>query len=102
VAQADPAGDLRQLRDRRHHRAGGAWNARSSPEVVSYGSTTLTATGLGAYIAQATGSGDASHILIGVAVMSLYVVGLNRLFWRRLYALASAASASRSFPCRTP
>ncbi|QUQ65839.1 ABC transporter permease [Kutzneria sp. CA-103260] len=68
--------------------AGGAWNASIVAEVVSYGSTTLTATGLGAYIAQATGSGDASHILIGVAVMSLYVVGLNRLFWRRLYALA--------------
>jgi NitT/TauT family transport system permease protein len=68
--------------------AGGAWNASIVAEVVSYGSTTLTATGLGAYIAQATGSGDAAHILIGVAVMSLYVVGLNRLFWRRLYALA--------------
>ncbi|MFI9383182.1 ABC transporter permease [Kutzneria sp. NPDC052558] len=68
--------------------AGGAWNASIVAEVVSYGPTTLTATGLGAYIAQATGSGDASRILIGVAVMSLYVVGLNRLFWRRLYALA--------------
>ena len=26
--------------------------------------------------------------LVGVTVMSLYVVGLNRIFWRRLYALA--------------
>jgi NitT/TauT family transport system permease protein len=68
--------------------AGGAWNASIVAEVVGYGPTTLTATGLGAYIAQATGSGDAARILIGVAVMSLYVVGLNRLFWRRLYALA--------------
>jgi NitT/TauT family transport system permease protein len=68
--------------------AGGAWNASIVAEIVTYGSTTLTATGLGAYIAQATGAGDAPRILIGVAVMSLYVVGLNRLFWRRLYALA--------------
>jgi NitT/TauT family transport system permease protein len=68
--------------------AGGAWNASIVAEVVTYGGTTLTATGLGAYIAEATGSGDAGRILIGVAVMSLYVVGLNRLFWRRLYALA--------------
>jgi NitT/TauT family transport system permease protein len=68
--------------------AGGAWNASIVAEVVSYGGTTLTATGLGAYIAEATGSGNAPRILIGVAVMSLYVVGLNRLFWRRLYALA--------------
>jgi NitT/TauT family transport system permease protein len=68
--------------------AGGAWNASIVAEVVSYGGTTLTATGLGAYIAEATNSGNAAHILIGVTVMSLYVVGLNRLFWRRLYALS--------------
>ncbi|SEO44152.1 ABC transporter permease [Amycolatopsis saalfeldensis] len=68
--------------------AGGAWNASIVAEVVSYHGTTLTATGLGAYIKDATGSGNAAQILIGVAVMSLYVVGLNRLFWRRLYALA--------------
>ena len=68
--------------------AGGAWNASIVAEVVSYGSTTLVATGLGAYIAQATSAGDSPRILIGVLVMSLYVVSLNRLFWRRLYALA--------------
>jgi NitT/TauT family transport system permease protein len=68
--------------------AGGAWNASIVAEVVSYGSTTLVATGLGAYISQATSDGDSPRILIGVLVMSLYVVGLNRLFWRRLYELA--------------
>jgi NitT/TauT family transport system permease protein len=68
--------------------AGGAWNASIVAEVVSYGSTTLVATGLGAYIAKATSAGDSPRILIGVLVMSLYVVAVNRLFWRRLYALA--------------
>ncbi|MDT5002755.1 MAG: NitT/TauT family transport system permease protein [Mycobacterium sp.] len=68
--------------------AGGAWNASIVAEVVSYGSTTLVATGLGAYVSQATSDGDSPRILIGVLVMSLYVVTLNRLFWRRLYALA--------------
>jgi NitT/TauT family transport system permease protein len=68
--------------------AGGAWNASIVAEVVSYGSTTLVATGLGAYIAEATSTGDKPRILVGVLVMSLYVVTLNRLFWRRLYALA--------------
>ncbi|WP_275292075.1 ABC transporter permease subunit [Amycolatopsis sp. La24] len=68
--------------------AGGAWNASIVAEIVSYNGVTLTATGLGAYIADATASGDAGRILLGVAVMSLYVVGLNRLFWRRLYRLA--------------
>ena len=38
--------------------AGGAWNASIVAEIVTYGGTTLTATGLGAYIAQATATGD--------------------------------------------
>ncbi|TAM67537.1 MAG: ABC transporter permease subunit [Microbacteriaceae bacterium] len=68
--------------------AGGAWNASIVAEVVSYHGTTLTATGLGAYITEATMHGDAARTLIGVAIMSLFVVGINRLFWRRLYRLA--------------
>jgi NitT/TauT family transport system permease protein len=68
--------------------AGGAWNASIVAEVVSYGTHHLTATGLGAYIARAAGIGDFPKVLIGVAVMSVYVVGLNRLVWRRLYRLA--------------
>jgi NitT/TauT family transport system permease protein len=68
--------------------AGGAWNASIVAEVVSFGKHHLSATGLGAYIIQATATGDFPKILIGIAVMSIYVVALNRLFWRRLYALA--------------
>jgi NitT/TauT family transport system permease protein len=68
--------------------AGGAWNASIVAEVVTYHASTLTATGLGAYIAHATATGDFPRILVGVSVMSLYVVGLNRLVWRRLYRLA--------------
>ena len=68
--------------------AGGAWNAAIVAEVITYGHHHLTATGLGAYIAQATRTGDFPEVLIGVVVMSVYVVGLNRLVWRRLYRLA--------------
>ena len=56
--------------------------------MVTYGHHHLTATGLGAYIAQAAQVGDFPEVLIGVAVMSVYVVGLNRLVRRRLYRLA--------------
>jgi NitT/TauT family transport system permease protein len=70
--------------------SGGAWNASIVSEVVTFGGTTLTATGLGAYIAKATESGDYAHLIAGVAVMSVYVVALNRLLWRRLYRLAEA------------
>lgn len=68
--------------------AGGAWNASIVAEVVSYGHTTLTAAGLGSYIAQSTADGDFGKTLVGVTVMSVFVVGLNRLFWRRLYDYA--------------
>jgi len=68
--------------------SGGAWNASIVSEVVSWGGTTLTADGLGAYIAQATTVGDWPRIALGIGLMSLFVVGLNQLVWRRLYALA--------------
>ncbi|MBW3084320.1 hypothetical protein KEM60_00507 [Austwickia sp. TVS 96-490-7B] len=68
--------------------AGGAWNASIVSEIVTYGDTTLTSTGLGAYIAHATSTGDTPTVIIGVTVMSIYVVGLNRLFWHPLYTLA--------------
>lgn len=70
--------------------SGGAWNASIVSEVVSWGATTLTATGLGAYVAEATSKGDWARIVLGVGTMSLYVVGVNRLLWRRLYALAES------------
>jgi len=68
--------------------AGGAWNAAIVAEIVTYNHQTLTAAGLGTYITEATSSGDFGKVLVGVIVMSVYVVGLNRLFWRRLYKLA--------------
>jgi NitT/TauT family transport system permease protein len=68
--------------------AGGAWNASIVAEIVSYHGTTITAAGLGAYIKDATSHGDSGRILVGVIVMSFYVVAMNRLFWRRLYALS--------------
>jgi NitT/TauT family transport system permease protein len=67
---------------------GGAWNASIVSEVVSWGGTTLKANGLGAYIAEATTQGDWPRIALGIGMMSLFVVGLNRVFWRRLYGLA--------------
>ncbi len=70
--------------------SGGAWNASIVSEIVSWGTTTLTATGLGSYIAEATFSGDWPRITLGIGMMSLFVVGLNRLLWRKLYQLAES------------
>jgi NitT/TauT family transport system permease protein len=69
--------------------AGGSWNASIVAETVQWGDTTLTATGIGAYIARTTAEGDGARIALGIAVLCLYVLAFNRLLWRRLYNLAA-------------
>jgi NitT/TauT family transport system permease protein len=66
--------------------SGGSWNAAIVAEVASWGDTKLTAHGLGAYIAAATDKGDMARVVLGVAVMSAFVLLFNRLLWRPLYA----------------
>jgi NitT/TauT family transport system permease protein len=68
--------------------SGGAWNASIVAEVVKWGDDTVTAHGLGAYITQTTTDADYPKIVLGVAVMSFFVIVFNRLVWRPLYAYA--------------
>ena len=68
--------------------AGGAWNASIVAEVVVWGSHTLKAAGLGAYISEMTTAGKAAHEALGIVVMCLLVVIINRLVWQPLYRLA--------------
>ncbi|MGR2681822.1 ABC transporter permease [Chromobacterium haemolyticum] len=68
--------------------SGGAWNASIVSEYVSWGDDKLAAHGLGAYIAQTTAAGDYPKILLGITVMSIFVVLFNRLLWRPMYAAA--------------
>jgi NitT/TauT family transport system permease protein len=64
---------------------GGAWNATIVSEYVSWGDEHLQATGIGAYIARMTDRADYAHIVLGIAVMSLYVIFFNRTVWHPLY-----------------
>jgi NitT/TauT family transport system permease protein len=68
--------------------SGGSWNASIVAEVASWGDEHLRAYGLGAYIAEQTEAGDFHRIVLGIAVMSLFVVFINRTFWRPLYLYA--------------
>jgi NitT/TauT family transport system permease protein len=68
--------------------SGGSWNASIVSEVVKWGDDTLAATGIGAYIARETEQGDFPRIALGISVLCLYVLVINRLLWRRLYNLA--------------
>jgi NitT/TauT family transport system permease protein len=68
--------------------SGGSWNAAIVAELATWGDTHIQARGLGSYIAEATTAGDFHRIVLGIGTMSLFVVIINRLFWRPLYYYA--------------
>jgi NitT/TauT family transport system permease protein len=68
--------------------SGGSWNAAIVAEIASWGTTQVKAAGLGSYIAEATAAGDYHRIVLGISMMSLFVVVINRIFWRPLYYYA--------------
>jgi NitT/TauT family transport system permease protein len=68
--------------------SGGSWNAAIVAELATWGDTQVQARGLGSYIAEATTAGDFHRIVLGIGTMSLFVVVINRLFWRPLYYYA--------------
>jgi NitT/TauT family transport system permease protein len=68
--------------------SGGSWNASIVAEYVRWGDDKVAAHGIGAYIAQATQAGDYPQIVLGVTVMSIFVILFNRLLWRPLFAFA--------------
>ncbi len=73
--------------------AGGAWNATIVAEIVTYDNKTLVAKGLGSFIALNSGTTHLPELFAGLLVMSLLVTGVNVLWWRRLYRLASTRFA---------
>jgi NitT/TauT family transport system permease protein len=68
--------------------SGGAWNASIVAEYFHFKGHIYTTTGLGATISQATDSGDFHLLLAATMMMAATVVTINRLVWRRMYALA--------------
>jgi NitT/TauT family transport system permease protein len=68
--------------------AGGAWNASIVAETLVWRGKTLETFGLGSLITKATREADFPLLTAGVLTMSLAIVILNRLVWRRLYRLA--------------
>ncbi|HMA28280.1 MAG TPA: ABC transporter permease subunit [Thermoanaerobaculia bacterium] len=68
--------------------AGGAWNASIVAETLTLRGKTLETFGLGSLITRATREADFPLLTAGVLTMSLAIVALNRLVWKRLYRLA--------------
>lgn len=69
--------------------SGGAWNASIVAEYQQFGGQTVMITGIGAWIARSTASGDYPLLLAATLAMVLTVILINRLFWRKLYRLAA-------------
>jgi NitT/TauT family transport system permease protein len=72
--------------------SGGSWNASIVAEYVTWGKTSVVADGLGSYIKQMTDAGDFHRTALGIGVMCVFVMLLNRFFWRKLYLLAEDRS----------
>jgi NitT/TauT family transport system permease protein len=68
--------------------SGGAWNASIVSEYVQFNNHTVSTVGLGASIAAAAAANDIPVLLAGTILMALVVILINRLLWKRLYALA--------------
>ena len=69
--------------------SGGAWNASIIAEYFRFRGQTFSILGLGAVISRATDTGDFPLLLGATIAISLIVVIVNRLVWRRLYTVAS-------------
>jgi NitT/TauT family transport system permease protein len=69
--------------------SGGAWNASIVAEYFHFRGQTFSTTGLGAIISRATDTGNFPVLMGATVVMAAMVVTMNRLLWKRLYALAS-------------
>jgi len=68
--------------------SGGAWNASVFAEYANIENRTLQTTGLGAQIQAASADGRFPILLLATVMISLMVVTMNRLVWRRMYRLA--------------
>ena len=69
--------------------SGGAWNASILAEYFHLNGQTFSTTGLGAVVSGAADKGNYPVLLVATMLMALIVLTINRLLWRRLYAVAS-------------
>jgi len=68
--------------------SGGAWNASIVSEYVQFNGNIHQTIGLGATIASAAAEGNFPELLAATLLMAAFVVVINRLVWKRMYALA--------------
>lgn len=67
---------------------GGAWNSTIVSEYITFAGQTLETRGLGSLINESTVNGDFGLLLLSTLVMASIVVTINRLLWKRMFALS--------------
>ena len=70
--------------------SGGAWNASIVAEYFHFKGHIYTTVGLGAVISQASDQSNTKLLLVATIMMAGTGVTINRLVWRKLYALAES------------
>ncbi len=70
--------------------AGGAWNATIVAEALKVGGNTIYTFGLGSMMSRTYDNEKYSLLAAAVVTMSIFVVLLNRVVWKRLYRLAES------------
>lgn len=68
--------------------AGGAWNSAIAAEVIQWGATTISTTGLGAFISVVTDAGKNPESALGCAAMCSLVALCVIFIWQPLYRVA--------------
>jgi NitT/TauT family transport system permease protein len=69
--------------------AGGAWNASIVAEALQWDGKRIYADGLGAFITKSSQAGSGEDVFLGVVIMCVYVLLINRLVWMPLYRFAA-------------
>jgi NitT/TauT family transport system permease protein len=68
--------------------AGGAWNAAIASELITWGTMTKQATGLGAFIAETSANNELAQAALGCTVMCFMVALCIIFVWKPLYKIA--------------
>ncbi len=69
--------------------AGAAWNATIMAELFSWDGHTVAASGLGAYMKQASELGNSLEVAWSVIIMGFLVMMINVFVWQPLYQIAT-------------
>jgi NitT/TauT family transport system permease protein len=70
--------------------SGGCWNVSLNTDTLEWGTTKITAIGISSYIENSFSSGALDKAVLGVSVMTCYVLLINRFLWNPLIQRVTA------------